>query len=135
MISLKLEVQLICYFLTYTSSWYCLLDHDFKMDDTLSFLSVINDVLRPRSALNIDHYASSRSLQIESDERTEVALGVLEGVEVAGEAAARQVAHRPDVLAVGRRLALARYPDHIRMIVSTGQASYMLLQIFGHVCW
>lgn len=54
-----------------------------------------------------------RALEVHRHQRTQVALGVLVGIEVAGEAPDWQVVDSTNVLLVGWVLALARYPNGV----------------------
>lgn len=56
-----------------------------------------------------------RALKVYRHEGTQVTLGVLERIEIAGEAANGQIVDRSNVLLVSRILTLARHPDCVEL--------------------
>lgn len=92
-----------------------LIDHELQVHHAHAVGAVVLDVARPRAALDVDEDAGSRALEVDGDDGAEVALGVLVRVEVAGEAAPRDVLDGPDVLLVRRVLALARHPHRVQL--------------------
>lgn len=76
----------------------------------------MQDVLRPRLALNIDDDTAHWSLKVDGDEGAEVSLGVLVRVEEAGETLRGIILDWANVLDVSRVLALARHPNRVEAV-------------------
>lgn len=90
------------------------------MHRSYPLLSVVDDVLGPGLALDVDDDAAHRPLKVHRHERAQVALRVLVRVEEAGEALRGVVLNGADVLDVRRVLALARHPDRVEAVPSVG---------------
>lgn len=94
-----------------------LVDEQLKVYGTEPFMSVVLDVASPGLALDVDDDATDWSLEVHRHKRAQVSLGVLERVIVSGEAPARVVLDRSDVLDIGRVLTLARHPHRVHGVL------------------
>lgn len=111
-----------------------LIDHQLEMDRSYPLLAIVLDVPGPGLALNVDDDTAHRSLKVNRDQGTQIALGVLERIEEAGEAACRIVLDGTDVLHVGGILTFAGHPDRVHA-VACGRllALDKVFQLDGHL--
>jgi len=80
------------------------------MNRAAPFHPVVKDVLGPGFAFDVDQHSRCRTLEPQGDDRAQVSLLVLVGVEVSGESSLGEVVDRADVLHVSGILSFATHP-------------------------
>lgn len=108
---------------------------ELKVDQAQPVTPVVDDVLSPGTALDVDEHVGLGLGELYSNNGAEVAWGVAVGEVIGGESTPWGIANGSDILLISWVLALAGDPDHLRYfaLFVGGGISDVLLKVSGHV--
>lgn len=110
-----------------------LIHQHFEMYRTETSLAIVDDILGPDFALNVDQNSGFRFLELESDNWTQIARNVFVGEIVGGETLEWCVRHVANVLPIGRVFTFARHPDHVHLVLILGVLGLdVFFEVGGH---
>lgn len=113
-----------------------LVDQELEMYGSDTFVSIVNDVVRPGFAFDVDDDTTNWPLEVHRHQRTEVSFGVLERVVIARETASWVVLNWTNIFDVSRIFALARHPNGVQGLFRLLFDSLdVFLQIGWHAAW